>query len=106
MNQAKLDRLRKQVRTGGKGTPRRKRKVVRKTAGGADKRLQAQLKRLNISQLGPVDEVNLFHDDGFVTHITNAKLQGNPNANTFVVSGNAEKKCMFFHPPLFFETSN
>lgn len=36
------------VRTGGKGTMRRKKKVVHKTGGGDDKKLGASLKRLQV----------------------------------------------------------
>ena len=40
MNAEKLQKLQAQVRLGGKGTPRRKKKVVHKTATTDDKKLQ------------------------------------------------------------------
>ena len=46
MNQAKLEKLAAQVRTGGKGSMRRKKKAVHKVTGTDDKKLQSTLKRL------------------------------------------------------------
>ena len=46
---AKLQKLSESVRTGGKGTARRKKKVVHKAASTDDKKLQSQLKKLNVS---------------------------------------------------------
>lgn len=46
-----------------------RRKVAPKQAGPADdKKLQAALKKLNVQGVGPVDEVNMFMDDGKVLH--------------------------------------
>ena len=42
MNQEKLQQLQAQVRIGGKGTARRKKKVVHRTATTDDKRLQVR----------------------------------------------------------------
>ena len=46
-----------QVRTGGKGSVRRKKKAVHKTAGTDDKRLQNTLKRLGINSIPAIEEV-------------------------------------------------
>ena len=92
MNADKLKRLQTQVRTGGPGSMRRKKKVVRKNKGGDDGRLQQSLKKLGLSQLPGIEEVNLFKEDGTVIHITNPKIQANPSANTYVVSGTVVKK--------------
>ncbi|VDO24721.1 unnamed protein product, partial [Onchocerca flexuosa] len=49
MNVEKIKKLQQnaaQVRTGGKGTARRKKKVVHKTAATDDKKLQSNLKKL------------------------------------------------------------
>jgi nascent polypeptide-associated complex subunit beta len=73
MNQAKLARLQQNVRIGGKGTARRKRKTVHKTASGDDKKLQQTLKRLGVTNVPQIDEVNMFKDDGTVLHFTNPK---------------------------------
>jgi hypothetical protein len=44
MNAEKLAKMQAQVRTGGKGTARRKKKVVHKTAATDDKKLQVNLR--------------------------------------------------------------
>ena len=49
MNQEKLKLLQAQVRIGGKGTARRKKKVVHRTATTDDKKLQSSLKKLSVS---------------------------------------------------------
>jgi len=92
MNPAKLSRLAQQVRTGGKGSVRRKKKAVHKTTTADDKRLQSTLKRLGVNNIPGIEEVNLFKDDGSVVHFTNPKVQASIAANTYVVSGTAETK--------------
>lgn len=60
MNPEKLQKLQaqvKDVRIGGKGTTRRKRKLVHKTAKGDDKRLQSVLKRLAVNSIHGIEEV-------------------------------------------------
>ena len=52
MNQEKLKQLQAQVRIGGKGTARRKKKVVHRTATTDDKKLQSSLKKLS-GRVGP-----------------------------------------------------
>ena len=49
MNAEKLAKLQAQVRTGGKGTARRKKKVVHKTAATDDKKLQVRTFKFNVS---------------------------------------------------------
>lgn len=51
MNQEKLKQLQAQVRIGGKGTARRKKKVVHRTANTDDKKLQSSLKKLSVRML-------------------------------------------------------
>ncbi len=48
MNQEKLKQLQAQVRIGGKGSARRKKKVVHRTATTDDKKLQSSLKKLSV----------------------------------------------------------
>ena len=60
--------------TGGKGTPRRK--VVKKSQAssqGDDRKLQAALKKLNVTQIAGVEEVNMFKDDGNVLHFASPR---------------------------------
>ena len=51
MNAEKLAKLQAQVRTGGKGTARRKKKVVHKTAATDDKKLQVRIFKFNVSAI-------------------------------------------------------
>jgi len=81
------------VRTGGKGSVRRKKKAVHKTATTDDKRLQNTLKRLGVNNIPGIEEVNLFRDNGTVIHFKNPKqVQASIGANTYVISGTAENK--------------
>lgn len=73
MNSEKLIRLAQQVRTGGKGSVRRKKKANHKANVTDDKRLQGTLKRLGVNNIPGIEEVNLFKDDGNVIHFTNPK---------------------------------
>lgn len=70
--------------TGGKGTPRRK--VVKKSQAasqGDDRKLQAALKKLNVTAVAGVEEVNMFKDDGNVLHF--ASPRGESEFYPFVV---------------------
>jgi len=107
LNQAEIqERLRQKfgdrsARTGGKGAFRRKYKAVTKTATQDDKRLNSQLKRLNITQIPAIEEVNLFKDDGNVVHFTKPKVQAEISSNTYVVQGNhATKKLEELFPDI------
>lgn len=74
------------VRTGGKGSVRRKKKAVHKTTTTDDKRLQSTLKRLGVNTIPGIEEVMIFKDD-HVIQFTNPKVQASITANTYVVSG-------------------
>ena len=60
MNQEKLAKLQAQVRIGGKGTARGKKKVVHRTATADDKKLQFFLKKLGVKNISGIEEVNTF----------------------------------------------
>uniref|UniRef100_A0A0N5AHI3 Transcription factor BTF3 n=1 Tax=Syphacia muris TaxID=451379 RepID=A0A0N5AHI3_9BILA len=95
MNSEKIKKLQQnaaQVRTGGKGTARRKKKVVHKTAATDDKKLQSNLKKLSVTNIPGIEEVNMIKDDGTVIHFNNPKVQASVPANTFSVTGSAENK--------------
>jgi len=95
MNPEKIKKLQQnaaQVRTGGKGTARRKKKVVHKTAATDDKKLQSNLKKLSVTNIPGIEEVNMIKDDGTVIHFNNPKVQASVPANTFSVTGSAENK--------------
>jgi len=101
MNPTKLAQLQKQqsnARTGGKGTMRRKKKVVRKNQVTDDKRLQQTIKRLGSQQIREADEVLFYKNDGQVLVVRNAKLQAAVNSNAYVfLSGRC---CPWSRPPL------
>merc|ERR1711881_109641 len=92
MNVEKLKQLQAQVRIGGKGTARRKRKVVHRAATTDDKKLQYSLKKLAVNNIPGIEEVNMIKDDGTVIHFNNPKVQASPSANTFAITGHAENK--------------
>ena len=95
MNEDKLKKLQQQVsqvRTGGKGTARRKKKVVHKTAATDEKKLQSNLKKLSTTNIPGIEEVNMIKDDGTVIHFSNPKVQASVPANTFAINGTAENK--------------
>jgi len=76
-----------QYRTGGKGTVRRKKKTLHKTATSDDKKLGSTLKKLGVTNIPAIEEVNLFTNDGKVIHFMNPKVQASIAANTYVISG-------------------
>ncbi|KAG8192097.1 hypothetical protein JTE90_005394 [Oedothorax gibbosus] len=92
MNPEKLSKLQAQVRIGGKGTARRKKKVVHRTATTDDKKLQSSLKKLAVNNIPGIEEVNMIKDDGTVIHFNNPKVQASLAANTFAITGHAENK--------------
>ncbi|PIN05531.1 RNA polymerase II general transcription factor BTF3 [Handroanthus impetiginosus] len=91
MNVEKLMKMAGSVRTGGKGTVRRKKKAVHKTTTTDDKRLQSTLKRIGVNAIPAIEEVNIFKED-VVIQFTNPKVQASIAANTWVVSGTPQNK--------------
>ncbi|GMT15074.1 hypothetical protein PFISCL1PPCAC_6371, partial [Pristionchus fissidentatus] len=80
------------VRVGGKGTVRRKKKVIHKTAATDDKKVQSSLKKLSVTNIPGIEEVNMIKEDGTVIHFNNPKVQASVPANTFSVTGGGEIK--------------
>jgi len=94
MNPERLKKLQAQVaqvRIGGKGTPRRKKKIVHQTAATDDKKLQSTLKKLAVNQIQGIEEVNMFLHDS-VIHFNNPRTQASLASNTFAVTGHTETK--------------
>lgn len=91
MNPERLSKMQSQVRIGGKGTQRRKKKVVHKT-NTDDKKLQNSLKKLAVNAIPGIEEVHMIKDDGHVIHFNNPKVQASLPANTFAITGHAETK--------------
>lgn len=92
MNAEKLKKLQEQVRIGGKGTPRRKKKVVHTTPATDDKKLQSSLKKLSVNTIPGIEEVNIIKHDGSVIHFNNPKAQASLATNTFAITGHGEHK--------------
>ncbi|GMS84601.1 hypothetical protein PENTCL1PPCAC_6776, partial [Pristionchus entomophagus] len=80
------------IRIGGKGTARRKKKVIHKSAATDDKKLQSSLKKLSTTNIPGIEEVNMIKEDGTVIHFNNPKVQASVPANTFSIAGTAETK--------------
>ncbi|GAA0154116.1 DNA-binding transcription factor [Lithospermum erythrorhizon] len=101
MNVEKLMKMAGAVRTGGKGSVRRKKKAVHKTNTTDDKRLQSTLKRIGVNAIPAIEEVNIFKDDVVIQFI-NPKVQASVAANTWVVSGTPQtKKLQDILPQIF-----
>jgi len=95
MNPERLKELQKQaegVRIGGKGTARRKKKVLHHAVVKDDKQLINTLKKLGANPIPGIEEVNLFRNDNVVITIKNPKVQTALACNTFSVSGTAVEK--------------
>lgn len=90
---AKLQRMAAGVRTGGKGSVRRKKKAAHKNAPTDDKRLQATLKRIGVNTLPNIEEVNIFREGGDkIIHFSSPNVQAAVGANTFVIGGSSALK--------------
>jgi len=87
-----LAKMAEQVRTGGHGSVRRKYKAPHKTSAADDQKLQGALKKLGVSPIGDIEEVNLIMDNGNVVHFSHPKVQASIPSNTYVVSGHSETK--------------
>ncbi|NXI50523.1 BTF3 factor, partial [Chloroceryle aenea] len=76
-----------------KGTARRKKKVVHRTATADDKKLQFSLKKLGVNNISGIEEVIASKKNNtFLLHFNNPKVQASLAANTFTVTGHAETK--------------
>ncbi|KAJ1655440.1 Nascent polypeptide-associated complex subunit beta [Coemansia sp. RSA 1694] len=92
MNPEKLAKLQSQVRTGGKGTPRRKIVKSAKPVAKEDPKLASTLKQLNVQVISDVETINMFKDDGKVLGFNAPRLSANLEANTFVIAGKPAEK--------------
>lgn len=81
-----------QVRIGGKGTARRKKKVVHRAGLSDDKKLVSTLKKMGATAIPGIEEVNMFKRDGQVIHFNNPKVQTSLASNLFAISGHNESK--------------
>jgi nascent polypeptide-associated complex subunit beta len=93
MDVDRLQRLASAVRTGGKGSMRRKKKAAHKAVAGDDAKLQNCLKRMQVNVVPGIQEVNIFQGEN-VIHFSNPKVQASLPANTYVVSGHSQTKTL------------
>mmetsp|Transcript_17387 Transcript_17387/g.29383 ORF Transcript_17387/g.29383 Transcript_17387/m.29383 type:complete len:174 (-) Transcript_17387:183-704(-) len=77
--------------TGGTGSVRRKNKGSAKS-GADDKKLSGVLKKLALTDIKGVEEVNIFKGDGSLIHITSPKIQASIPSNTYVIGGITQNK--------------
>ena len=92
MDPKKLERMQAQVRIGGKGTARRKKKTVYKTDTIPDNKLQAAMQKIRVNEISCVEEVNLFKDDGNIMHFKNPRVKASFHSNMFALYGHCEDK--------------
>ena len=87
MNTDKLQKLAASVRTGGKGSMRRKKKVIVKSAGADEKKLDGALKKLQLTPLREVKKVTLVMTGDSVLVFDKANVSANTSSNLYVLKG-------------------
>lgn len=116
LNKEKLAQLQARsaaVRTGGKGSVRRKKKSDHKPGATDDKRLQGILKGLRMGPIDGIDEANLFKDNGMVIHFNQPKGESPNRCASSPITYRADwskradfrEGVIFLLPSFFFETS-
>ena len=80
------------IKLGGKGTPKRKVKVVHHSTSNNDKQTKDIIKKLQAQPLQDLNEINLFTKDLKVMQFKNPDVYGNIPNQTFIVCGNHEEK--------------
>eukprot|EP00994_Dinema_validum_P004980 NODE_3069_length_601_cov_244.028986_g2566_i0.p1 GENE.NODE_3069_length_601_cov_244.028986_g2566_i0~~NODE_3069_length_601_cov_244.028986_g2566_i0.p1 ORF type:complete len:160 (+),score=62.24 NODE_3069_length_601_cov_244.028986_g2566_i0:55-480(+) len=87
-----LIKMAEKNRLGGAGSMRRKFKAVHRSSAASEIQLQGALKKLGVSPIGDIEEVNLIMSTGTVVHFQNPKVQASIPSNTYVVTGKNETK--------------
>ena len=82
------------VRTGGKGSVRRKTRSAHPNAAAADAKVLGFLNKMRAQPLQGVDEVSMIHNDGNMTVFQNPKFYAAAHANTFAVQGPSRTRNM------------
>ncbi|KAK2960381.1 putative Nascent polypeptide-associated complex subunit beta [Blattamonas nauphoetae] len=90
----KLRSMANQVRTGGKGSVRRKVKVVSRPSGGDSQKLQSFIQQNNCHPIPGIDGVEMVKNDGTVMDFKNPKVTLNMQSNVTVVEGKFETKSL------------
>lgn len=79
-------------KVGGNSGGRVRRKFKSQSSLQEDKRLQLQLKKLNVSPIPSIEEVNMFKQDGTVLYFSKPKVNAAILSNTYVISGQCQTK--------------
>jgi nascent polypeptide-associated complex subunit beta len=82
------------LRMGGKGSMRKKKKVAHKSNQVDDKKVKSAIKKLGVQPLQGIDEVNFFQDDNTILNFENPQIEGNIKDNFFVISGKGQVKSL------------
>jgi nascent polypeptide-associated complex subunit beta len=81
---AQLQQIQKQVRTGGKGSVRRKVKAQRRPTGEVDEKKAIDVLRpLGLQQIPEIESVEMYRDNGTYLLFKHPKLHGIVHANTY-----------------------
>jgi nascent polypeptide-associated complex subunit beta len=80
------------LKLGGKGTQKRKKIVVHKSAAAADKRIVALAKKSGAKNIGETAEINVFKDDNTVIHFKKPKIEYSVKEKITFVTGTGESK--------------
>eukprot|EP01063_Lacrimia_lanifica_P022557 TRINITY_DN300_c0_g2_i4.p3 TRINITY_DN300_c0_g2~~TRINITY_DN300_c0_g2_i4.p3 ORF type:complete len:130 (+),score=74.12 TRINITY_DN300_c0_g2_i4:62-451(+) len=89
MTREKLEKMAQVARVGG---VRRRHKAVRKSHSEVDTKLQQNLKKLGVSPIADIEEVNFVMENGTVMHFAHPRVQASIQSNTYVVTGNPQTK--------------
>ena len=109
LNKEKLAQLKQgaaAVRTGGKGSMRRKVKNVPTKVSADDAKMMGNLRKLGCQQVPEIEEVAMFMTDDTVKVFQKPKVQAAPGKGLFVVSGANETKRVEDFPGALFGGSN
>ncbi|TNY17468.1 NAC domain-containing protein, partial [Rhodotorula diobovata] len=75
----------------GSKAPIRRKVVPKQATSQDDSKLRNQLKKLNVQGIGPVEEVNMFKDDG-ILHFQRPTVHAATGNNTFAIYGHGVHK--------------
>jgi len=98
MNKDKLNKL-IIVRTGGKGSVRRKKKFKRnnnRVPSDTCHYYCTSTRSLGVNEIPHIEEIAMFYDNGAVRIFKKPKLQASLSANMYVLTGQSEVKSMMY----------
>jgi len=75
------------AQVGGKGSMRRKSKPIPKANFNDERKVGEIAKKGGLQDIGGIDEANIIFTDGQVTQLTQPKVRGSLQANSWVITG-------------------